>query len=135
MSQVSKEIRRLPVPHHRYTPLQKDWLKIFTPIVENLKLNVRFVAKKRQVEIKVNKVVAHRFYQVNPACKKSVCISVHLLVSSHKDFFHYKQIVMFFLLLVFFFSPMLQDCFSFVICSPPPLASSSFQFTLCDKVF
>ncbi|GFS11679.1 RNA-binding protein PNO1 [Elysia marginata] len=52
---VSKEIRRIPVPPHRYTPLQKDWLKIFTPIVENLKLNVRFVAKKRQVEIKAGK--------------------------------------------------------------------------------
>ncbi|XP_059161077.1 RNA-binding protein pno1-like [Physella acuta] len=49
------EIRRIPVPSHRYTPLQKDWLKIFTPIVENLKLNVRFVAKKRQVEIKAGK--------------------------------------------------------------------------------
>ncbi|KAK3736811.1 hypothetical protein RRG08_000562 [Elysia crispata] len=52
---VSKEIRRIPVPPHRYTPLQKDWLKIFTPIVENLKLNVRFVPKKRQVEIKAGK--------------------------------------------------------------------------------
>ncbi|XP_005102348.1 RNA-binding protein pno1 [Aplysia californica] len=49
------EVRRIPVPPHRYTPLQKDWLKIFTPIVENLKLNVRFVAKKRQVEIKPGK--------------------------------------------------------------------------------
>uniref|UniRef100_A0A0B6XY53 K Homology domain-containing protein n=1 Tax=Arion vulgaris TaxID=1028688 RepID=A0A0B6XY53_9EUPU len=49
------ETRRIPVPPHRYTPLQKDWLKIFAPIVENLKLNVRFVAKKRQVEIKAGK--------------------------------------------------------------------------------
>ncbi|CAG5132046.1 unnamed protein product [Candidula unifasciata] len=49
------EIRRIPVPPHRYTPLQKEWLKIFTPLVENLKLNVRFVAKKRQVEIKAGK--------------------------------------------------------------------------------
>merc|ERR1712179_42779 len=49
------ELRRIPVPPHRYTPLQKDWLKIFTPIVENLKLNVRFVGKKRQVEIKAGK--------------------------------------------------------------------------------
>ncbi|CAL1541862.1 unnamed protein product [Lymnaea stagnalis] len=49
------EIRRIQIPSHRYTPLQKDWLKIFTPIVENLKLNVRFVAKKRQVEIKTGR--------------------------------------------------------------------------------
>ena len=120
MSQVSKEIRRIPVPHHRYTPLQKDWLKIFTPIVENLKLNVRFVAKKRQVEIKVNKVVAHCFYQVNPACKKSVCISVHLLVSSHKDFFHYKQIVVFPLVGIFFFHPCCKTAFHLLSPPPPP---------------
>ncbi|XP_055880361.1 RNA-binding protein PNO1-like isoform X1 [Biomphalaria glabrata] len=49
------EIRRVPVPQHRYSPLQKDWLKIFTPIVENLKLNIRFVSKKRVVEIKAGK--------------------------------------------------------------------------------
>ncbi|BFZ12451.1 hypothetical protein BsWGS_15490 [Bradybaena similaris] len=54
-SSSKAEIRRIPVPPHRYTPLQKDWLKIFTPIVENLKLNVRFVAKKRQVEIKAGR--------------------------------------------------------------------------------
>ncbi|KAH9512281.1 pre-rRNA-processing protein pno1 [Bulinus truncatus] len=56
MSQTSKgDIRKVPVPPHRYTPLQKDWLKIFTPIVENLKLNIRFVSKKRVVEIKAGK--------------------------------------------------------------------------------
>lgn len=38
----------------RYTPLKDNWLKIFTPLVENLKLQVRFNMKARQVEIRVS---------------------------------------------------------------------------------
>lgn len=37
----------------RYTPLKENWLKIFTPIVEHLLLQVRFNTKTRNVEIKV----------------------------------------------------------------------------------
>ncbi|AWP14521.1 RNA-binding protein PNO1 [Scophthalmus maximus] len=32
------EMRKVAVPAHRYTPLKENWLKIFTPIVENLQL-------------------------------------------------------------------------------------------------
>ncbi|KAG6460634.1 hypothetical protein O3G_MSEX012106 [Manduca sexta] len=50
----SKEnMRKVPVPAHRYTPLKESWLKIFTPIVEHLLLQVRFNTKTRNVEIKV----------------------------------------------------------------------------------
>ncbi|XP_059842158.1 RNA-binding protein PNO1 [Hypanus sabinus] len=49
------EIRRIPVPAHRYTPLKENWLKIFTPIVEHLQLQVRFNLKTRNVEIKTCK--------------------------------------------------------------------------------
>ncbi|XP_069787870.1 RNA-binding protein PNO1 [Narcine bancroftii] len=49
------EIRRIPVPAHRYTPLKESWLKIFTPIVEHLQLQVRFNLKTRNVEIKTCK--------------------------------------------------------------------------------
>ncbi|CAH0696375.1 unnamed protein product [Spodoptera exigua] len=50
----SKEnLRKIPVPAHRYTPLKENWLKIFTPIVEHLLLQVRFNIKTRNVEIKV----------------------------------------------------------------------------------
>lgn len=49
------EMRKVPVPSHRYTPLKENWLKIFTPIVENLHLQVRFNLKTRQVEIKTCK--------------------------------------------------------------------------------
>ena len=46
------EVRKVPVPAHRYTPLKENWLKIFTPIVENLQLQVRFNLKTRNVEIR-----------------------------------------------------------------------------------
>lgn len=46
------DLRKVPVPAHRYTPLKENWLKIFTPIVENLQLQVRFNLKTRNVEIR-----------------------------------------------------------------------------------
>jgi len=49
------EVRKIPVPSHRYTPLKEQWLKIFEPIVEHLKLQVRFNLKTRQVEIRTCK--------------------------------------------------------------------------------
>ncbi|XP_066534613.1 RNA-binding protein PNO1 [Hoplias malabaricus] len=51
----TSEMRKVPVPSHRYTPLKENWLKIFTPIVENLQLQVRFNLKTRNVEIKTCK--------------------------------------------------------------------------------
>ncbi|CAK1543503.1 unnamed protein product [Leptosia nina] len=46
-------MRKVAVPPHRYTPLRENWLKIFTPIVEHLLLQVRFNTKSRNVEIKI----------------------------------------------------------------------------------
>merc|ERR1712080_58379 len=40
------------VPSHRYTPLKENWMKIFEPIVEQLKLQVRFNLKTRNVEVR-----------------------------------------------------------------------------------
>lgn len=48
------DVRKVPVPTHRYTPLKENWLKIFTPIVENLQLQVRFNLKTRNVEIRAS---------------------------------------------------------------------------------
>nr|QBH72709.1 hypothetical protein [Franklinothrips vespiformis] len=48
----SPDVRKVPVPAHRYTPLKENWLKIFTPIVEHLQLQVRFNLKTRNVEIR-----------------------------------------------------------------------------------
>ncbi|XP_035028419.1 RNA-binding protein PNO1 [Hippoglossus stenolepis] len=49
------EMRKIAIPAHRYTPLKENWLKIYTPIVENLHLQVRFNLKSRNVEIKTCK--------------------------------------------------------------------------------
>lgn len=49
------EMRKLPVPNNRYTPLKDNWEKIFSPIVEHLKLEVRFNLKTRNIEIRTGK--------------------------------------------------------------------------------
>jgi len=46
-------MRRIPVPPHRYAPLKEKWLSIYTPVVEQLHLQMRFELKSRNVEIKV----------------------------------------------------------------------------------
>jgi len=52
---TNKDMRKIPVPSNRYTPLKDAWMKIFTPIVEHLHLQVRFNLKTRNVEIKTCK--------------------------------------------------------------------------------
>ena len=32
------EVRKVAVPKHRFTPLKENWMKIFTPVVEHMKL-------------------------------------------------------------------------------------------------
>lgn len=49
------EMRKIAVPAHRYSPLKENWMKIFTPIVEHLHLQIRFNLKSRQVEIRTCK--------------------------------------------------------------------------------
>ncbi|XP_065834373.1 RNA-binding protein pno1-like [Oscarella lobularis] len=50
------EFRRIPVPPHRYTPLKENWMKIFTPIVDHLKLQIRLNVKTRTVEMRTSSV-------------------------------------------------------------------------------
>merc|ERR1711879_305787 len=38
-----------------YSPLKENWMKIFTPVVEHLNLQIRFNLKSRHVEIKAGK--------------------------------------------------------------------------------
>jgi len=37
------EVRKVSVPSHRYSPLKENWMKIFTPVVEQLHLQIRWV--------------------------------------------------------------------------------------------
>ncbi|KAL3770099.1 hypothetical protein ACHAWO_006080 [Cyclotella atomus] len=48
------EYRRIRCPAHRYTPLRENWEQLLTPLVECLKLQVRFNTRTRCVEIKTS---------------------------------------------------------------------------------
>eukprot|EP00456_Euglypha_rotunda_P032839 TRINITY_DN2547_c0_g1_i5.p1 TRINITY_DN2547_c0_g1~~TRINITY_DN2547_c0_g1_i5.p1 ORF type:complete len:192 (-),score=40.11 TRINITY_DN2547_c0_g1_i5:15-590(-) len=45
---------KVTVPPHRYTPLRSAWPDIYKPIVEHMKLQIRFDPKKRWIELKTS---------------------------------------------------------------------------------
>jgi RNA-binding protein PNO1 len=47
--------RKVPIPPHRMTPLKTSWPKIYPPLVEHLKLQVRMNVKSRAVEMRTSK--------------------------------------------------------------------------------
>ena len=47
------EKRRVPVPPNRLTPLKQHWMAIYQPLVEHMKLQVRFNPKRRCVDLRV----------------------------------------------------------------------------------
>ena len=49
------ETRKVPIPPHRMTPLRSSWPKIYPPLVEHLKLQVRMNIKSRAVELRTSK--------------------------------------------------------------------------------
>ncbi|KAM5532086.1 hypothetical protein V8D89_014250 [Ganoderma adspersum] len=54
-SALKSEIRRIPIPPHRMTPLKKDWVNIFSPLTEMLQLQVRMNVQRKCVEIRTSK--------------------------------------------------------------------------------
>ena len=46
------ETRKVLVPPHRMTPLKVSWAKVYPPLVEHLKLQVRMNVKARAVELR-----------------------------------------------------------------------------------
>ncbi|EDW66056.2 RNA-binding protein pno1 [Drosophila novamexicana] len=50
---IRSELRKVSVPPHRYSSLKEHWMKIFTPVVEHMKLQIRFNMKARQVELRI----------------------------------------------------------------------------------
>ncbi|KAG0052028.1 pre-rRNA-processing protein pno1 [Gryganskiella cystojenkinii] len=54
-SKNSAQQRKIPIPPHRMTPLKNEWLKIYTPLVDHLKLQVRMNVKSKSVEIRTSK--------------------------------------------------------------------------------
>lgn len=51
---VKPEMRKIPVPPHRMAPLKQQWSKIYPPLVDHLKLQVRMNLKTKTVELKTN---------------------------------------------------------------------------------
>ncbi|KAL8843627.1 MAG: hypothetical protein Q9170_000131 [Blastenia crenularia] len=49
------ESRKVLVPPHRMTPLKSSWPKIYSPLVEHLKLQVRMNLKGKAVELRTSK--------------------------------------------------------------------------------
>ncbi|CAR27997.1 hypothetical protein ZYGR_0N04850 [Zygosaccharomyces rouxii] len=49
---VKIESRKVGVPPHRMTPLRNNWTKIYPPLVEHLKLQVRMNLKTKSVELR-----------------------------------------------------------------------------------
>ncbi|SCU95248.1 LADA_0G14488g1_1 [Lachancea dasiensis] len=48
------ESRKVPVPPHRMTPLRNNWTKIYPPLVDHLKLQVRMNLKTKTVELRTH---------------------------------------------------------------------------------
>ncbi|SCV71342.1 BQ2448_2930 [Microbotryum intermedium] len=46
--------RKIGIPPHRMTPLKRDWIKIYTPLVEECGLQVRMNVGRKCVEMKVS---------------------------------------------------------------------------------
>uniref|UniRef100_A0A336KSW6 CSON014652 protein n=1 Tax=Culicoides sonorensis TaxID=179676 RepID=A0A336KSW6_CULSO len=53
--QSELDVRKIPVPLNRRAALKENWLKIITPIVEKLQLQIRYNIKAKQIEIKLSK--------------------------------------------------------------------------------
>ncbi|XBW36602.1 hypothetical protein QEN19_002174 [Hanseniaspora menglaensis] len=51
---IKAEVRKVPVPPHRLAPLKQQWNKIYPPLVDHLKLQVRMNLKTKTVELKTN---------------------------------------------------------------------------------
>ncbi|KAG6387587.1 hypothetical protein SASPL_152779 [Salvia splendens] len=49
------QFRKISVPPHRYTPLKKAWLEIYTPIYDEMKIDIRMNLMARRVELKTRR--------------------------------------------------------------------------------
>lgn len=54
-TRVKQSSQKVPIPPHRMSPLKAAWPKIYPPLVEHLKLQVRMNIKSRAVELRTSK--------------------------------------------------------------------------------
>mmetsp|Transcript_31269 Transcript_31269/g.43332 ORF Transcript_31269/g.43332 Transcript_31269/m.43332 type:complete len:237 (+) Transcript_31269:274-984(+) len=55
MSGYKTQFRRVAVPQHRFTPLKENWMALYKPVTEQLKLDMRMNLKTKKIEIKTTK--------------------------------------------------------------------------------
>jgi RNA-binding protein PNO1 len=67
-SALRSEMRRIPIPPHRMTPLKKDWVHIFVPLTEMAGLQVRMNVHRRCVEIRVSPFPLQLFFFIDEHC-------------------------------------------------------------------
>ena len=48
------ESRKVHIPFHRHTPLKNNWTKIYKPIVDQMKLQIRMDRKTRTVQVRTS---------------------------------------------------------------------------------
>lgn len=53
-TKIKLESRKVAVPPHRMTPLRNNWTKIYPPLVDHLKLQVRMNLKTKSVELRTH---------------------------------------------------------------------------------
>ncbi|CCW68876.1 unnamed protein product [Phytomonas sp. Hart1] len=52
------EVRSVKIPHHRFPPLRKMWMEVYTPIVEHCRLEIRMNLKTRCVDLRTSSLTA-----------------------------------------------------------------------------
>jgi len=62
------DLRRIVVPVNRLSPLKQKWMQIYTPIVENLHLQIRFNVKTKHVEIRTSSETLDSSGALEKAC-------------------------------------------------------------------
>lgn len=55
LEKQERQMRKVPVPPHRLSPLRKHWMEIYEPIVRHLKLQIRMHMPTKSVQLKVSK--------------------------------------------------------------------------------
>ena len=51
LSEWASVAPQIPVPQHRLTPLKEAWLKLYEPVTQNLKLDMRMNLRSKKVSI------------------------------------------------------------------------------------
>ena len=72
---LKSEMRRIPIPPHRMSPLKKDWINIFGPLTEILGLQVRMNVQRKAVEVRVSM----------PCSTLSFIVRTYVLVIRHQN--------------------------------------------------